>query len=108
MDAREYCREPLEVHRFLQAVAYRLADERVIRYLPIAGNVLEARCRIWKCRSEKIVSEHPLQLRWNLFPGAVAWNGKRDGRIPSPARLEHRRIEKRLDQHVARRVRVQI
>src|SRR3954467_10262869 len=108
MNAREYRGEPVEVHRFLQAVADCLRDERVIRYLTIAGNIFEARSRIRECRSQQVVRQHPLQLRRNLFPASISWNRKRDGRVPSPARLEDRSIKKCLHQDVARRVRMQI
>ena len=41
-------------------------------------------------------------------PAAGARHGQRDRRVPAPARLEHRRVEERLHQHVAGRLRMQI
>ena len=108
MNAAEHGAEAVEVHGLLQAVADRLVDERVIRDLAVAGNVLEARGRVRKHRGHEIVGKHALQLRRELASAARARHGKRDGRIPPPPRLKHRRVEERLYQHVTRCLRVQI
>ena len=84
------------------------ADERMIGNLAIAGDVLEARGRVGKHRRHQIVGHHALQRRRDLLAVPVARHGQRDRRVPAPARLKHRRVEKRLHQHVARRRRVQI
>ena len=44
----------------------------------------------------------------HLAAAAAARHRQRDRRVPAPPRLEHRRVEKRLDEHVARRRRMQI
>ena len=108
MDAFENARERVEVHRLLQAVAHRLRDQRMIGNLAIAGDVLEARGRVGKHRRHQVVGDHALQLRRDLLAVAIARHRQRDGRVPAPARLKHRRIEKRLHEHVARGRRVQI
>ena len=98
----------VEVHRLFEAVAHRLADQRMIGNLAIAGDVLEAGGGVGKDRGHQVVGQHPLQLRRHLRAAAVARHGERDRRVPAPARLEHRRVEERLHQHVARGRRMQI
>ena len=71
MDPLEHAAQPVEVHRFFEAVAHRLADERMIRDLAIAGNVLEARRGVGEDRREQILGEHPLQLRRELAAAAA-------------------------------------
>ena len=51
---------------------------------------------------------HPLDLRRHLAPASRARHRQRDGRVPAPPRLEHRRVEERLHEHVSRRLGVQI
>src|SRR6476661_9283071 len=97
-----------QVHRLLETVAYRLGDERVIGYFPITGNVLEARRRVWKHGRHQVVGLHALQLRRHLLPAATPRNRQGDGRVPSPARLEQRGVEKRLDEDLADRSGMQI
>ena len=105
---REHRRQPLEVHRLVQAVADRLRHQRMIGDLPVARNVLQAGGRIGEHRGHQIVGHHPLQLRRDLPAVAVARDGERNGRVPAPAGLKHRRVEECLDQHVAGGGRVQI
>ena len=108
MDAREHFPQPVEVHRFFEAVADGLGDERVIGDLAIARDVLETCRRVGEDRRQQVGGEHPLQLRRELLPAAAAWNRERQRGVPAPPRLEHRRVEKRLHEHVARRLGVQI
>ena len=108
MDAAQDRVQAVEVHGFLQAVADRLVDERMIRDLPIAGDVLEARGGVGEDRRHQVVGEHALQRRREPASAARARHGQRDGRVPAPPGLEDRRVEKRLDQHVARRLRVEV
>ena len=108
VDAFEHARQPGEVHRLLQAVAHRLADERVIRNLPVARDVLEAGRRVGEDRGHQIVREHALELRRHFLAAAIARDGERDGRIPPPACLKDRGVEKCLHQHVARGCGVQV
>ena len=74
----------------------------MIGNLPIARDVVEAGGRIGKRRGHQIGRHHALQLRRHFLPAAVARNGQRNRGVPAPARLEHRRVEKRLHEHVAR------
>jgi len=108
VDARQDVDELIEVHRLFEAVTHGLIHQRVIRNLAIAGNVLEARGRIGKDGSHEVVGEHPLKLRRDFLAAAVARDGERDRRVPPPARLEHRRIEKRLDEDVLHRRGMQV
>ena len=102
MDSPEHRAQPFEIHRLFEAVANRLADQRVIGDLAVARDVLEARGGVWKHRGHEIVGQHPLQLRRDLASAPAPRHGEGDGRVPSPSGLEHRRIEERLHQHVAR------
>ena len=97
-----------EVHGFFEAVADGLSDERMIRDFAIARNVLEARGRIREDRRQQVRGEHPLQLRRELPAAARAGNRERNRCVPPPPRLEHRRVEERLHEHVASRLGVQI
>src|SRR5262245_21105139 len=108
MDPLEHLLQLWQVHRLLEAVAHGLTDERVIRNLTVAGNVLEAGGSIRKYRRHEIVGLHALQLRRHFSSATIARDGKRDRRIPAPASLKDRRIEKRLHQDVAHRCRVEI
>ncbi len=80
----------------------------MVRNLPIARDILEACCRIGKHGRHQIVREHALQLGRHFPVAAAARDGERDGRVPAPARLKHRRVEKCLHEHVARGGRVQV
>ena len=108
MDATEDALQRCEVHRLFEAVADRLVDQRMIGNLAIARDVLEARGRVRKHRGHQIVGLHALQLRRHLASAAAARHGQRDRRVPAPARLEHRRVEKRLHEDVAHGRRMQI
>ena len=108
MNAAEHGPEPLEVHRLLQAVADGLLHQRVIGNLAIGGDVLETGRCVGEHRGHEIVGEHPLQLRRQPASATSARHREGDGRVPPPARLEHRRIEERLHQDVARGLRMQI
>ena len=72
MDSPEHRAQPVEIHRLFEAVANRLADQRVIGDLAVAGDVLQARGRVWEHRRHQIVGEHPLQLRRDLASAAAA------------------------------------
>ena len=108
VNAPQHLAQAVEVHGLLQAVAYRLVDQRVIGNLPIARNVLEARCRVGEHGRHQIVREHPLYLRRHFAAAAIARHGERNRGVPTPARREHRGVEKRLHQDVARGLRMQI
>ena len=108
MNPREDLGKRVEVHRFLEAVAHGLVDQRMIGNRAVAGDVLEARGRVGEDRGHQIVREHALELRRHLLAAAIARHGERDGGVPAPARLEHRRLEERLHEHVAGRRRMQI
>ncbi len=103
VNALEHRREPIVIHRLLQAVAHGLGNQRMIRNFAVARDVLQAGRRVGKHRGHQIVGQHPLDLRGELPAAAPPRNRERDRRIPSPPRLEHRRVEKRLDEHLAHR-----
>ena len=108
MDGREDAREPVDVHRLVEAVADRLLDERVIRDFAIARDVLEAGGRVGERRGEQIVGLHALHLRRHAAAAAAARDGQRDGGVPAPARLEHGRVEQRLHEDRAHAVRMEV
>ena len=92
-----------QIHRLFEAVADRLVDKRMIGNLPVAGNVLEAGRGVRKYRRHEVVGLHALQLRRHLASAAVARHRQRNRRVPAPAGLKDRRIEKRLHEDVAHR-----
>ena len=108
MDALEHGAEAVEIHGLLQAIVDRLLDERMIRNLAIAWNVFQTGRGIGKDRRHQVVRQHPLQLRRDLAPAAAPRHGQRNRRVPTPPRLEHRRVEECLHQHVSRALGVQI
>ena len=57
-----------------------------------------------KLCAEQIVGAHAQERRRDALAAAHALEQQRARRVPAPARLEHRRGEQRLDQHVSRRV----
>src|SRR3977135_2691331 len=80
----------------------------MIGILAIARNVLEASRGIRKHRGKQVVGEHPLKRRRNLSPTAKSRDGERNGCVPTPPRLEHRRIEQCLHEDTGNGRRMQI
>ena len=101
VNALQHASQPVEVHRLLQTVVHRLIDQGMVGDLTVAGDVLETRGCIRKNRGHQIVGHGALKLRRNLAPSAIPRDGQGDRGVPAPARLKHRRVEKRLDQHVS-------
>ena len=92
----------------MQAVVERLRDQRMVGHLALADEVLGAGDLVGEDRRQQVLGLHALQLRRDLLAAAEARQRERGGRVPAPARAEHRRVEQRLDQHVARAVGVQV
>lgn len=94
-------REPaVGVHRVVQAIVERLVDERMMRDLAFADDVLEAGGLIGEHGREQIVALHPLQLRRGAPAAGEARQRERGRRIPAPAHAEQRRVEEGLHQHM--------
>ena len=108
VNAAQYGTQTLEVHRLFEAIADRLRNQWMIGDLPIARDILQARGRIGEDRRHQVVRQHPLDRRRHFARAARARHGQRDRRVPPPPRLEHRRVEKRLNQHVFCRLGVQV
>ena len=108
MDPSEHGVEAIEIHRLFEAITNRLRDERVIGNLTVAGDVLEARGGIGEDRRQQIRGEHPLHLRRELPSASRTRDRERNRRVPPPPRLEDRRVEKRLHEHVPGRLGVQV
>ena len=77
LDALQDRDEPVEVHRFVQAVVDRLADQHVVGDADRPGEVLAARRRIGEAGGEQIVGAHAQQLRRHLAPAAEAQDRER-------------------------------
>ena len=103
LDALEQGDEAVDVHRLFQTVVDRLAHQRMVGHLALAGEVLGAGELIGKHRGDQIFGLHALQLRRHLVAAAKARQRQRDGGVPAPARDEHRRRQQRLHQHLAHR-----
>ena len=93
------------VHRFDEAIAHRLEHERVIRHLARPDDVLATRERLREHHGQRIGRAHLDEVRRNLLAVAAAQHRQRAGDIPAPADLEHRPIEQRLREDLARLVR---
>ena len=99
------CEQPLqavEVHRLVQAVGDRLATSgwSGISRSPTRFSAQAT----WSGKTAAIRSSAAMrcELRRHLLAAAEARQRQRDAGVPAPARDEHRRVEQRLDQHVAR------
>ncbi len=80
----------------------------MVGYLAIADEVLPACDLVREHRGDQVFGAHSLQRRRDLLAAAKARQRERGTRDPAPARGEHRRIEHRLDEHVAHRARAQV
>ena len=101
--------ERLDVHGLGQAVFDRLPDDRVLpRNLDVAVDVLEARRGLGKRGREEIFGLHAEELRGRLLAAAHAQDRQRATRVPAPPGLEHRRREERLDEGLARGLRLEV
>jgi hypothetical protein len=107
MDAVENALQSIHVHDFVHTVIDGLAHQRMIGYLPVAGNVLQACRGIRKCGSEEILRLHPLNLWRGLTSAPAAWDSKGDVAVPAPVGTEHWRVEQRLNQNLFRRIRME-
>ena len=74
MDSAEHGVEAVEIHGFFEAIANRLADERVIGNLTVAGDVLEARGGIGEDRRQQVRRQHALHLGRELPRASRARN----------------------------------
>ena len=90
--------QALDVHRVVQAVGDRLADQRVVGDLALADDVLQAGELVGEDRRDQVLGVHARELRRHLAAAAEARQRERHRRDPAPAGDEHRRIEQRLDQ----------
>ena len=85
----------------LQAVVEGLVDQRVIRHLAVAGDVLGAGHLVGEHQGQQVVGVAALELGRHLPAVAEAPDRERSGRDPAPARGKHGRLQRRLRQHVA-------
>ena len=97
-----------EVHCFLQTIVDRLVDQRMIRHLALADDVLGAGELIGENIGDEVFGVHARQLRRHFTAAPEARQRQGDAGDPAPARQEHRRVEQRLDQHLAHARRMQI
>ena len=72
LDAVKQLAQPVDVHRLVQAVRHGLADQRMVRNLDLARQVLGARHLVGKHGGEQILSLHACDLRRDLFAAAKA------------------------------------
>ncbi len=91
LDSAQNREQTVEVHRFVQAVVDRFAHEHMVGDADRSAEVFAAGGGIRKARGEQIVGAHPLQLRRDFLARAHAQDRERPGRVPAPARAEHRR-----------------
>ncbi len=84
----------------MQAIVEGLTNQRVVRYLPFAGQIFKAGDLIGKHRGDQVFALHALDLRGNLATPGKARQGHGHTRVPAPADTEQRGIEHSLDQHL--------
>ena len=100
--------EPVRIHGFFQTIAQCLLHERMIGHFDVADDVLAARDLIRKHGGEQILRVHACERRRHFLAAAKARQPECNRCDPAPARGEHRRIEQRLNQQLARSIRMQI
>ena len=98
--AAQQCFEAVNVHRFSEHILHDFAHQGMIRNFDVAFNVLLAGSHIGKHCGVKIVGADAEDWRGNLLPIAVSQQSERTAGIPAPTRLENRRIERCLLQHL--------
>jgi hypothetical protein len=91
----------------VQAVGQRLLDERMIRDLALAGQVLGAGELLRKHHRDQVVGRHALQRRRRALAALVAADREGDACVPAPAGREERRVEHGLHEHVRDRCTVE-
>ena len=100
--------QPVDVHRLDQTILDRLIHQRVIGYLPVADDVLEAGDLVGEYRGQQVIRFDPLQRRRNLLAAAEPEHRQRARRVPAPAGREYGRVEERLDEKIPHRGRFQV
>ncbi len=87
-----------DVHGLVQAVPDGLGDQGMVRHLPVARDVLQARDLVGEHLGDEVLGDRPLYLRRHSVPAPAPQHGQGDRRVPAPAHLEHGRVEEGLDQ----------
>ena len=91
--------QPFDVHRLGEAVAQRLAHQRMVGRLDGAGPVLLALRLRRKDLRQQVVGAHAQDIERHLLSSARAQDRQRSGRVPAPAHAPHRRPQRCLRQH---------
>ena len=68
--------EPVDVHRFDEAIGDRLADQRMVGDLALADQVLGAGELVGEDRRDQVLGVHPRQLRRHFLAAAEARQGQ--------------------------------
>ena len=108
LEPAEKAFQGFDVHRIVQAIGDRLADQRVVRDLALADQILGAGDLVGKDRRDQVFGFHARELRRHLPTATETRQRQRHARDPAPARDEHRRVEHRLDQQRPDRGGVQV
>ena len=98
----------LDIHGLVQAVLDRLADQGMVRHLPVARDVLQARDLVGEHLGDQVLGHGPLNLRRNPVAAPAAQHGQGGRCVPAPAHLEHGRVEEGLDQDLPDRLGVEV
>ena len=85
-----------------------LVNKRVRRHIAATGEVFGAGDLIGEHVGDEVLGVHALELWRHALAAAIALNSQRPRRIPAPAHLKHRRVEQRLNEHIAHRGGLQV
>ena len=100
--------QPVDVHRFGEAIVNCLFDQRMIWNLAVSDDVLQARKLVRKYCRQKIFRFHTLQWRGDFRASTETRHGKRPGGVPPPSNREHRGVKQCLHEQVANGFGIQI
>ena len=100
--------EPVDVHRLGQRIGDGLLHQRMVGDGAGSREVLGARDLVREHRGDQVLGLHALDVRRDLRTAPEPRDGQRDVCVPPPADVEHRRVEQRLGEDVAHRLRREV
>ena len=95
--------QPVDVHDAAQAVLQGLRNQRMVRNLPLAREILRAGKLIGEHRGQQVFGVRPLEEGRRPLAVAEAPHRQRDAGVPAPAARKDGSVEHGLGEHVRNR-----